>query len=111
MPARAAFDDLVCNGGAQGDGPIGRIGPNLPEFVYNGEVAISGISGRMPESANMEEFEEHLMNKEDMVTADDRRWKMGELNIKTLSLASFLIKFHLDVYAFLHIMRFNALIE
>lgn len=80
MPARIPMEDSVCNG-AHGDGPHNRLGPNLPEFVYNGEVSISGISGRLPESDNMGEFREHLMNKEDMVTADDRRWKMGELTV------------------------------
>ncbi|XP_076460136.1 fatty acid synthase-like [Babylonia areolata] len=41
------------------------------------EVVISGISGRLPESDNMEEFRQHLMNGEDMVTEDDRRWQPG----------------------------------
>ncbi|KAL8612596.1 hypothetical protein ACOMHN_006582 [Nucella lapillus] len=41
------------------------------------EVVISGISGRLPESDNMEEFRQHLMKGEDMVTEDDRRWPPG----------------------------------
>ena len=32
---------------------------------------------RLPESDNAEEFWSHLMNKEDMVTEDDRRWMPG----------------------------------
>ncbi|XP_055874982.1 fatty acid synthase-like [Biomphalaria glabrata] len=77
MPARADLDEAMCNGGAHGDGPHNRLGPNLPEFVYNGEVAISGISGRLPESDNMAEFRDHLLKNEDMVTADNRRWEVG----------------------------------
>jgi len=43
------------------------------------EVVISGLSGRLPESDNIAEFREHLINAEDMVTEDDRRWEPGEL--------------------------------
>ncbi|GFO47692.1 fatty acid synthase-like [Plakobranchus ocellatus] len=67
----------MCNGSAYGEGQHRTSKGKLPEFVYNGEVAISGISGRLPESNNILEFRDHLMNKEDMVTADDRRWKVG----------------------------------
>lgn len=42
------------------------------------EVVISGISARLPESDNMEEFRQHLMLGEDMVTEDDRRWQPGK---------------------------------
>ena len=41
------------------------------------QVVISGVSGRLPESDNVEEFRQHLINKEDMVTEDDRRWTPG----------------------------------
>jgi len=44
------------------------------------EVVISGVSGRFPESANIAEFREHLINGRDMVTEDDRRWKPGGSN-------------------------------
>ncbi|XP_050392804.2 fatty acid synthase [Patella vulgata] len=51
-------------------------------FTTNGhadteDVVISGISCRLPESDNMEEFRQHLILGEDMVTADDRRWEPG----------------------------------
>ena len=42
------------------------------------EVVISGLSGRLPESDNIAEFREHLINGRDMLTEDDRRWKPGE---------------------------------
>lgn len=42
------------------------------------EVVIAGMSGRLPESSNLEEFWENLINGVDMVTEDDRRWKPGK---------------------------------
>ena len=41
------------------------------------EVVISGMSCRLPESDNVNEFRDHLMNNDDMVTEDDRRWTPG----------------------------------
>ncbi|XP_028825311.1 fatty acid synthase [Denticeps clupeoides] len=41
------------------------------------DIVIAGISGRLPESNNLEEFWENLFNGVDMVTEDDRRWKPG----------------------------------
>lgn len=38
---------------------------------------IAGIAGRLPESDNLHEFWENLLNGVDMVTEDDRRWKPG----------------------------------
>jgi len=48
------------------------------------EVVISGISGRFPESDNIAEFRKHLINGDDMVTEDDRRWKPGQLECYVL---------------------------
>lgn len=42
------------------------------------EVVISGLSGRFPESDNIAEFREHLINGDDMITEDDRRWEPGQ---------------------------------
>lgn len=42
------------------------------------EIVIAGISGRLPESNNLEEFWENLINGVDMVTEDNRRWTPGE---------------------------------
>ena len=47
------------------------------------EVVIAGISGRLPESENLEEFWHNLFNGVDMVTEDDRRWKPGERHTQT----------------------------
>ncbi|XP_037348616.1 fatty acid synthase [Talpa occidentalis] len=41
------------------------------------EVVIAGLSGKLPESDNMQEFWANLVGGVDMVTDDDRRWKAG----------------------------------
>lgn len=52
------------------------------------EVVIAGISGRLPESNNLEEFWENLINGVDMVTEDDRRWKPGKISLSRATLKS-----------------------
>lgn len=44
------------------------------------DVVIAGIAGKLPESENLQEFWENLINGVDMVTEDDRRWKPGKLS-------------------------------
>lgn len=39
------------------------------------EIVLSGISGRFPNSKNMNEFSANLYNKVDMVDDDETRWK------------------------------------
>lgn len=39
---------------------------------------IAGMSGKLPESENVQEFWANLIGGVDMVTDDDRRWKAGE---------------------------------
>ncbi|EHB09358.1 Fatty acid synthase [Heterocephalus glaber] len=41
------------------------------------EVVIAGMSGKLPESDNLDEFWANLVGGVDMVTDDDRRWKAG----------------------------------
>ncbi|XP_069511428.1 fatty acid synthase [Ambystoma mexicanum] len=41
------------------------------------DIVIAGIAGRLPESENLQEFWENLINGVDMVTEDDRRWRPG----------------------------------
>src|SRR6218665_2465440 len=66
MPAHSATD---INPGSNGfTDPHG----STKEFV------ISGLSGRLPESDNIAEFREHLINGDDMVTDDGRRWEPGK---------------------------------
>ena len=39
------------------------------------DVVVSGISGRFPNSNNVQEFEQNLYNKVDMTDEDESRWK------------------------------------
>ncbi|KMQ84630.1 fatty acid synthase, partial [Lasius niger] len=41
---------------------------------FEGDIV---ITGRLPESSNIEEFKENLMKGMDMVTEDERRWSVG----------------------------------
>jgi len=60
---------------------------NIPEAIQAGwrlahpppgeEVVISGVAGCFPDSSNVYHLRDNLMNKVDMVTDDDRRWKLG----------------------------------
>ncbi|KAL6257976.1 hypothetical protein P5V15_011572 [Pogonomyrmex californicus] len=45
------------------------------------EIVISGIAGRFPESDNVEELKKNLLNKVDLVTDDDCRWKLDHPDI------------------------------
>jgi hypothetical protein len=55
--------------------PVERPSPRLDRAD---QVVITGISCRLPESDNMEEFRQHLILGEDMVTGDNRRWEPGK---------------------------------
>ena len=48
------------------------------------DVVISGISGRLPESDNLDEFWNHLINKDNLVTEDNRRWEQGMILYETV---------------------------
>ncbi|XP_041363356.1 fatty acid synthase-like [Gigantopelta aegis] len=54
---------------------------SMESLVCSEDIVISGISCRLPESDNMEEFREHLVLSEDMVTEDNRRWEPGYLGL------------------------------
>ena len=71
MPARIPEDASNIEGATCND-PLTANG-----FEEESKVVISGISCRLPESENVEEFRQHLMNRDDMVTDDDRRWPQG----------------------------------
>lgn len=45
------------------------------DFDDENEIVISGVSGKFPNSNNMEEFSNNLFNKVDMVDDDERRWR------------------------------------
>lgn len=46
-------------------------------------VVVTGISCRLPQSENMQEFRDNLMNGTDMVTEDDTRWTPGKISFLT----------------------------
>lgn len=45
------------------------------------EVVITGISGRFPESNNIIELKNNLMNKVDLITENYSRWRQGKCNL------------------------------
>ena len=47
------------------------------------DVVISGISGKFPESENMQEFADNLFNGVDMVTDDGRRFTPGQTPLRS----------------------------
>lgn len=55
----------------------------MPNWEVKEDVVISGIAGRFPESDTIQEFREHLMNGDDMITEDDRRWPLGIFGLPT----------------------------
>lgn len=58
-----------------------RLTPESPEE----EIVISGIAGRFPDSDDVKHFKENLFNKVDLISDDDRRWKLGQFfNINKL---------------------------
>ena len=71
MPARI-YDDLPLDE-ASDDQPIML----EKEVIHTEEVVVSGVAARLPESENMKEFRDNLMNNIDMVTEDNRRWEPG----------------------------------
>jgi acyl transferase domain-containing protein len=44
------------------------------------DIVLTGLSGRLPDSASIEEFAQKLFDGVDLVTADDRRWPPGTEN-------------------------------
>lgn len=57
----------------------GAPAPNSSPFGLNPdeEIVITGLSGRLPESANIDEFKQQLFEGVDLVTDNDRRWPQG----------------------------------
>ncbi|TMW45236.1 hypothetical protein DOY81_009684, partial [Sarcophaga bullata] len=86
MPAR--FADGVINENAEHNVPRdiqGRFGSrsNGTGPMTNSDIAITGFSGRLPESSNIEEFKKNLFEGVDMVTDDPRRWESGLYGLPT----------------------------
>ncbi|KAH8325813.1 hypothetical protein KR067_008335, partial [Drosophila pandora] len=80
MPARFA-EEVITAEPAQRTAPQldlggGHYAPRQQQQL-NDEIAITGFSGRLPESSTIEEFKQNLFNGVDMVNDDPRRWERG----------------------------------
>jgi acyl transferase domain-containing protein len=54
------------------------LSPNVKQRKPEADpIVISGISGRYPESANVEEFWNQLISGKELSSIDDRRWPVG----------------------------------
>lgn len=56
-------------------------GRRLATVSLEDEVVISGLAGVYPDSDNVTDFANKLFNKVDLISDDDRRWKLGKHNI------------------------------
>lgn len=58
---------------------------NGSPYSLDDDIVISGFSGRLPESSNIEEFKKNLFDGIDMVNDDERRWPSGLHGLPTRS--------------------------
>lgn len=80
-------------------------------------IVISGISGRYPESDNLEEFWDKLIQGVELISSDDRRWPVGECKFNFFFFFPFLLILHLHpvhlvillTYTHIHITLLNLL--
>ncbi|KAF5287178.1 hypothetical protein FQR65_LT12307 [Abscondita terminalis] len=64
------------------------------DFSEGDGLVVSGVAGRFPESDNVYEYRDNLINKVDMVTSDCRRWKTSYSEIpQRLGKINFIEKF------------------
>lgn len=57
----------------------------IPFWEMDDEIVIAGVAGRFPESDNIDELRDNLLNNVDMITEDDRRWPLGLYGLPTRS--------------------------
>ncbi|XP_043288036.1 fatty acid synthase [Venturia canescens] len=77
MPARfesAANAPIVRDPSSTNGGGGGGGGGGDGAYAMENDIVITGLSGRLPESSNMEEFKDQLFEGIDLVTDDERRW-------------------------------------
>lgn len=75
-PAAASMMDLDMDTDNTG-------GSRFVQRMTHDDVCITGFSGRLPESSNIEEFKQNLFDGVDMVNDDDRRWPAGLYDLPT----------------------------
>lgn len=73
MPAR--FEDVTATDTRRGV-PM-DLGEHYANRIVQDDIVISGFSGRLPESSNIEEFKQNLFDGVDMVNDEPRRWPKG----------------------------------
>lgn len=78
MPAR--FEDVTTD---TRRGVPRDLGGHYEGCQIRDDICITGFSGRLPESSNIEEFKRNLMEGIDMVNEDDRRWPRGLYELPT----------------------------
>ncbi|GFS17693.1 fatty acid synthase [Elysia marginata] len=73
-------EHTVDHQGAENTTSPTRVNPRVIE-PYHGELVIAGLSGRYPESDNVTEFKDNLLNKVHMVSVDGKRWDPDYWNL------------------------------
>ncbi|KAG5674367.1 hypothetical protein PVAND_004341 [Polypedilum vanderplanki] len=86
MPAR--FEDLVTDTRRNAPSSVNMdLDMNERRFshqrVVQDDICITGFSGRLPESSNIDEFKQNLFDGVDMVNDDPRRWAAGLHDLPT----------------------------
>lgn len=84
MPAR--FPEVEVHAPVGGRGTVESLEVGGAPRVWGSgddDVVISGLSGRFPESNNVEEFTEQLFAGIDLITDDERRWPSGLYGLPT----------------------------
>lgn len=76
MPAQFTEQLITENRQAGGNGSM-DLGNHYSGSQQGDGVAITGFSGRLPESSNIDEFKKNLFEGVDMVNDDERRWPKG----------------------------------
>lgn len=73
MPAR--FEDVISD--TRRGVPM-DLGGHYVNRQIQDDICITGFSGRLPESSNIEEFKKNLFDGIDMVNDEPRRWPAGK---------------------------------
>ncbi|KAH8306769.1 hypothetical protein KR044_013279, partial [Drosophila immigrans] len=80
MPARFVDDVITAEPATRTAAQLDLIGGHYAaprQQLLNDEIAITGFSGRLPESSSIDEFKKNLFEGVDMVNDDPRRWERG----------------------------------
>uniref|UniRef100_A0AAG5DUW7 Fatty acid synthase n=1 Tax=Anopheles atroparvus TaxID=41427 RepID=A0AAG5DUW7_ANOAO len=86
MPAR--FEEVTATDTRRHGVPMDHLAgehyaDGAPRPTIRDDICITGFSGRLPESSNIDEFKRNLLEGVDMVNDDDRRWPAGLYDLPT----------------------------